>query len=225
MQRSLEIAAFNLTSALISAGQGVDRIEFCADFNSGGITPNESDFIELKRHFVKLVYVMIRPRGGNFVYSSTEINQMKKSIQKFVKLGADGFVFGVLSSDNKVDIKANKELILLTEGLPVTFHKAFDRVIDPYMALEEIIDLGFRNILSSGREKLVLQGIDLLNQLKKKSKGRINFIAGGGVRASNISAIIKGFETDFYHSSAVIDNGDIANSDEIINLLNIIKTA
>lgn len=224
MKKNIEIAAFNLESALVAAEALVDRIEFCANYEAGGVTPSVQDFQLLRVAFPNPIFVMIRPRGGDFVYSKAELLQMENSIIEFGKLGANGFVFGVLNDDNEIDIEPNNYLLDKCNGLPVTFHRAFDRVKDSASALETIIECGFNNILSSGGEKCVLDGVLKLVQLQKQANGRINFIAGGGVRGENLSSLIGLFETDFYHSSAIIDTSDLANANELRSLIKIVKS-
>jgi copper homeostasis protein len=221
--KNLEIAAFNLTSALLAAKIGVDRIEFCADYGLGGITPEIEDFRMLRKAFSKPIYVMIRPRWGDFVYSKSEIVEMAKSISEFGKLGADGFVFGALTADNQIDIETNSRLILQTNAIPVSFHRAFDRTVNPFEALESVIQCGFQNILSSGRQQCVLQGASLLGELQEQAANRISFIAGGGVRSDNLNSILSAFQTSFYHSSGIIDFSHLANENELIQLMKILK--
>jgi copper homeostasis protein len=115
--KKLEIACFNLDSAKIAAQAGADRIEFCADYSLGGITPSKSDFSELRSFYSGSIYVMIRPRGGDFVYTDTELSHMQEDINAFGKLGADGFVFGALTNTNQIDAAANSELIAASTGL------------------------------------------------------------------------------------------------------------
>jgi copper homeostasis protein len=221
--KHLELAAFDLSSALLAAKVGMDRIEFCADYILGGITPSIEDFMILRKSFSKAIYVMIRPRGGDFVYSQSEILEMEQSIAQFIKLGADGFVFGVLTTDNQVDIAINKQLVAQSNGLPVSFHRAFDRTANPFEAMELIIQCGFQNILSSGRQSCVLDGKNLLVDLQKQADNRITFIAGGGVRSGNLKTIMSEFYTSFYHSSGIVDSSKKANESELIQLMKIIK--
>ncbi len=213
--KKLEIACFNLSSAKIAAQTGADRIEFCADYTLGGITPSKHDFISLRAYFTGPIYVMIRPRGGNFVYTDTELMQMEEDINAFSKLGADGFVFGALTIDGQVDLAANGQLIAATSGLPCTFHRAFDSCINQQEALSRLESLGFNNILSSGGMKTALDGIENLRSAQKNTK--LNIITGGGIRSSTIVALARQFETEFYHSSGII-SGDIADATEIIAL-------
>jgi len=213
--KKLEIACFNLSSAKIAAQAGADRIEFCADYTLGGITPSKQDFISLRAYFTGPIYVMIRPRGGNFVYTDTELMQMQEDINVFGKLGANGFVFGTLTVDGQVDLAANGQLIAATSGVPCTFHRAFDSCINQQEALSRLKTIGFSSILSSGVMKTALDGIENLRSAQKNTT--LNIIAGGGIRSSNMVALAKQFHTEFYHSSGII-NGDIADATEITAL-------
>ena len=213
--KKLEIACFSLDSAKIAAHAGADRIEFCADYNLGGITPNIADFSELQAFYSGPIYVMIRPRGGNFVYTDTELRKMQDDITAFGKLGADGFVFGALTIDGQVDLEANAQLLAATAGLPCTFHRAFDSCTNQQEALSRLESLGFNSILSSGGMKTALDGIENLRSAQKNTI--LNIIAGGGIRSKTILALAKEFDTEFYHSSGII-HGDITDASEITAL-------
>lgn len=220
MNIKLEIACFNAESALIAEQGGADRVEFCANMQVGGTTPSLSDFIELKSQISVPAYVMIRPRGGDFVYSETEFNEMKSSLIQFKEAGANGFVFGILDANRKLDIARNKQLLDLADGLPCTFHKAFDEVVEPFIALQQLIDLGFDNILTCGQEATAMLGLPILKQLLQRSKNKINIMVGGSVRSSNIRALMNELNTTWYHSSAILQ-GDTAHLDEVKNLKSI----
>ena len=213
--KKLEIACFNLSSAKIAAHAGADRIEFCADYTLGGITPSQTDFSDLRCLYSRPIYVMIRPRGGDFVYTDTELSQMQEDINAFSKLGADGFVFGTLTVDGQVDLAANGQLLAATSGLPCTFHRAFDSCKNQQEALSRLKTIGFSSILSSGGMKTALDGIENLRSAQKNTT--LNIIAGGGIRSSTIVALARQFETEFYHSSGII-SGDIADATEITAL-------
>jgi copper homeostasis protein len=213
----LEIACFNETSAKIAAECSVDRIEFCADFKAGGTTPD----LEATKRIIKNVdiLVMIRPRGGNFVYTDAEFETMKASIVAFKKIGIQGFVFGILNEDDTVNVIQNQLLVSLAHPLPCTFHRAFDRAKAPFEALENIIDCGFRTILTSGQPKNAVSGIPQLQKMIEKANDRIAILPGGGVRSTNIGLLKKALKTAFYHSSAVIDETEIADKHEIYALI------
>lgn len=223
--KKLEVACFSLQSAYTAMAAGAHRIEFCFDYKSGGITPALIDFKLLKARENTPIYVMIRPRGGDFVYSHNETEEMRASIEVFASAGADGFVFGALTENSRVDMKSCHDLLKSAAPLPVTFHRAFDRCPDPFEALNDIISLGFKNILSSGKQNTVLEGAPMLNELKMFANGKISFVAGGGVRSSNIKTLMQAFDTEFYHSSCIIGSETNANEDEIKKIINILKAS
>ena len=210
----LEIACFNLESALIAQQGGADRIELCDNFSAGGTTPNYGTF-ETARKLISIdLFVMVRPRGGNFIYSTAEFEQMKMDILYFKKMNTDGFVFGILNEDETIDKKRNIELIKLAHPLPCSFHRAFDKAADSTQALEDIIECGFQTLLTSGHPISAIEGLEQLSELIKYSNGRIMIMPGGGVRSSNISILKNKVNTSFYHSSAIIKN-DIADLNEV----------
>ena len=139
----LEIACFNIESAQIANENGADRIELCDGIEVGGTTPTPIDIINVQKFLTSDLFVMIRPRGGNFVYSNEEFEQMKHNVLNFKSLKVDGFVFGILDKNNKVDIERNIELVNLAKPLLCTFHRAFDEVADYEQALEDVISCGF----------------------------------------------------------------------------------
>ena len=214
----LEIACFNVESALIAANAGADRIELCADITTGGITPLLEDFISLKNKVTIPIYVMIRPRGGDFVYNEEERNQMITAITLFKKAAVDGFVFGALTQDNEIDIDSNKSLVALANPLPCTFHRAFDVTANYSDSLEKTIQCGFTNILTSGSTANALDGKEVLANLIIQAGNRINIICGGGVRSTNLPEIKQHTNGNYFHSAAITDDSAIANGEEIKKL-------
>mgnify|MGYP000080997791 CR=1 FL=1 len=221
MKPKLEIACFNLESALIAQNGGADRVELCDDFSSGGITPNYGTF-ETARKLISIdLFVMIRPRGGNFIYSDEEFEQMKKDILHFKSMNANGFVFGILNEDGSINANQNNELVELAKPLPCSFHRAFDVSKDLVKNLEAVIECGFKTILTSGQTKSAIEGIEQLEQLVRHSKNRIVIMPGGGVRSSNIQILKEKVQTSYYHSSAVAClperqvKNDVADLDEV----------
>ncbi len=223
MIKQLELAAFNLKSALIGLEAEVDRIEFCDDFSTGGLTPKIDDFRKLRKKSSVPIFVMIRPRGGDFFYSSTEISEMKKSIEVFKNLGADGFVFGALDDKTMIDKEINSRLVELCAPFPTTFHRAFDRTPSPEISLQNCIDCGFSNILTSGFESTALKGVATLNNLKNLAQNRINLVVGGGVRSTNLAELIGDISTRFYHSSAIISKKEFADIDELKLMIQLLR--
>ncbi|MFN3753206.1 copper homeostasis protein CutC [Flavobacterium sp.] len=213
--RKLEIACFNLESALIAQENGADRVELCAGIAVGGTTPN-FETVKLAREKLTIdLYVMIRPRGGNFVYSEEELQQMQSDILGLKELKVDGFVFGILKEDKAINLEQNKTLIDLANPLPCTFHRAFDEVENGFEALEEIIDCGFKTILTSGQAQNVNEGMSRLAELISEANNRITIMPGGGLRSTNIKTIQQNTKAVFYHSSAITDGSEVANATEI----------
>ena len=210
----LEIACFNKESAIIAAKAGADRIEFCAGFEVGGTTPSLHDYMELKKEITIPIFVMIRTRGGDFCYNNEEFQQMKNQLLEFKKVGADGFVFGILDGNLEINFIQNKELVELADGIPCTFHRAFDRVKDYHKSLEEIINCGFKTILTSGTKSNVSEGKEILKTLIKISNERIDILCGGGLRSTNISEIKNYTKAKNFHSSGIV-NGILPDAEEI----------
>lgn len=216
--RKIEIACFNLESVLITQKVGADRVELCADMSVGGTTPTIETIQQARKNLSIDLYVMIRPRGGNFVYSDSEFEQMKSEIETIKKLGVNGFVFGILKDDKTINIEQNKDLVELAKPFPCTFHRAFDEILDYEKALEDVISCGFSTILTSGTFPNVMEGKEVLRQLVIQANNRIKIMPGGGLRSTNISALNEMVNANWYHSSAITDGSEIANPEEIIQL-------
>jgi copper homeostasis protein len=222
-QASLEIACFSLESALTAARAGANRIEFTADYAVGGVTPSVDDFDVLRATTELPIYVLVRPRGGDFCHSEEELVQMEKDIRLFLDRGVDGFVVGCLTPDHHIDMLANQRLINAAQGKPVTFHRAFDEVIDYTSALEEVIALGCSAILTSGAKKSALEGVERLNQLLQQANQRIEIIIGGGIRSGNISELKEALNANFYHSACITQPGGDADESEIKRILEVFQ--
>ena len=214
----LEIACFNLDSAIIAQENDADRVELCAEMEVGGTTPNFEITKQVRSLITIDLNVMIRPRGGNFVYSDSEFQQMKKEIIQFKEINVNGFVFGILNKDNSINQVQNLELVELAKPFPCTFHRAFDEVSDAFQSLEEVIACGFQTILTSGQQPNVTIGINQLAELVTKANNRIVIMPGGGLRSSNIELIQEKTKAIFYHSSAITDGSETANPEEIMLL-------
>lgn len=194
---------------------GADRIEFCKDYTLGGITPNFEDVRFLKEKLQIPVFVMIRPRGGNFVYSEAELHLMKSNITRLKLLDVDGFVFGILDKKNQINRIQNKELVKLAYPIPCTFHRAFDSCKNPLAALENVIECGFQFILTSGNIGKATKGTGVLKQLVEKAQNRISIIVGGGVRSSNIEFLNQETNASWFHSACITDDSFEINPSEI----------
>ena len=215
---NLEIACFNTQSSRIAQEFGADRVELCAGMEVGGTTPSVADILAVRSDLQILLNVMIRPRGGNFVYSGEEFEQMKSDIIHFKTLGIDGFVFGILNPDDTVNLDQNKILVDLASPIPCTFHRAFDDVTDYNSALEDVVNCGFSTILTSGCESNVDAGMKNLRELVKLAGERITIMPGGGLRSTNIGTILKETGARYYHSSAITDGSDTAMGEEVQRL-------
>lgn len=219
----LEIACFEMTSAETALRSMADRIEFCTNLELGGTTPDFYEFLHLKRTFSKPVYVMIRPKGGPFYYSETEFIEMKNSIISFGEAGADGFVFGILTPQNEVDVQRNAELITLAAGIPCTFHRAVDRTADIDKSVETLIKLGFKTVLTSGGKKNAMEGKENLKQLIGIYSNQIEILIGGGVRSENVAEIKEFTGATSVHSSAILKYDTFASAAEIKNIKKLIS--
>lgn len=211
----LEIACFNIAAAFIAEDAGADRIELCANKKVGGVTPKFGDFETVRASLFIPVFVMIRPRGGNFCYTDKEFAQMLNDIKKFKQGGAAGFVFGVLNADKTIDEERNRMLVMAVRPLPCTFHKAFDETPNLTAALEIVYHCNFSTILTSGGAENVSTGVTQLAALVKQADGRITVMPGGGLRASNLAEIIAVTNAKYYHSAAIVDGFNLPNEEEI----------
>ncbi|MFD2202440.1 copper homeostasis protein CutC [Shivajiella indica] len=185
-QMVIEAPVFTVEAAIKAAEFGIHRLELCSDFGEGGETPSAGNLSFLKEKISIPIYVMIRPRGGDFVYTLEELEVMRRDIGILKSLGADGFVFGVLDKKGDVDKAACESLVNQAGGLPCTFHRAFDICKSKDQALEDIIDCGFKRILTSGGENSVDLGLNnILNYLELAGE-RIIIIPGGGLKSGHI---------------------------------------
>lgn len=211
----LEIACFSPRAALIAQEYGADRVEFCADRAVGGITPALADVKKLCQLLHIPLHIMIRPRGGGFVYTDAEFEQMRRDVLAVKALEVDGVVFGVLNANKTVDVVRNRELVVLAAPMSCTFHRAFDEVRDMEKALEDIIACGFQTVLTSGCETNVSAGLSNLKTLVELAQNRIVIMPGGGLRSTNVSIVLRETVARYFHSSAITDGGDTAVGPEV----------
>ncbi len=204
-----EVVVYNIESAFKAQEGGADRIELCDNPADGGTTPS-GGVVEVVRKNMNLdVFVMLRPRGGDFCYSSYEFHTMKRDLLQFQKISVDGFVLGILLPDGSLDKKRCKELIDLARPLPVTCHRAFDMSRDPLKTLEDCIEVGFARILTSGGKAKADQGVGMLTELVKAAKGRIHIMAGSGVNEQTVTQIVKMTGVRDVHFSATASRPSI----------------
>lgn len=200
----LEIIGFNIESCIAAQEAGANRIELCSNPSEGGTTPSYG-FVKAARSKLAIeLYVMIRPRGGDFFYSDDDFEIMKADIEKCRQCGCDGVVIGLLKKDGSVDKKRCGELLALAYPLGVTFHRAFDRVNDPFAALEDIIETGCERILTSGQEPKAADGAQIIKELITRANGRIIIMPGSGVDSKNIISLAETTGAKEFHSSAGI---------------------
>lgn len=198
-----EVCANSVESCLAAQSGGANRVELCAGIPEGGTTPSYGDILIAREKLRGTrLHVIIRPRGGDFLYSSVEQRIMLKDIENARRLGADGVVFGCLTAEGDVDISLMKQLMEAASGMSVTFHRAFDVCRNAQEALEDIIGLGCNRILTSGQQATAEQGIPLLKELKKQAANRIILLAGCGVNQSNIARIARETGIREFHFSA-----------------------
>ena len=187
----VEICVTDVTSALEAQAGGADRIELCDNLAVGGTTPGAGTIAESCRRLGIPVHVLIRPRGGDFVYTEPEVAVMKHDIAVAKALGAAGVVLGVLHSDATVDRELATALIDLARPLSVTFHKAFDQTDDRVLALDTLIDIGVERVLTSGGFPTALEGAAALAKLVDHARGRITVMAGGRLEIASLQTVIR----------------------------------
>lgn len=198
----LEIAVFNIQSALTAANAGADRLELCENPFDGGTTPSYGTLKTVREKINIPVFPIIRPRGGDFLYDDEEFEVIKKDILLCKELGFEGLVTGILSTDGSIDIKRTAQLVELAYPLEVTFHRAFDRAKDPLQSLEDIIKCGCQRILTSGQVPNAFDGKALIKKLADQANERIIIMPGSGVRSNNIAELARYTGTTELHSSA-----------------------
>jgi copper homeostasis protein len=200
---TIEAAVESVETAVAAEGEGAGRIELCANLGVGGTTPT-ADLIAAVLEKTQLpVFVMIRPRGGSFVYSTAEIAEMTRDIERARTMGIGGLVTGVLEPDGGVDVDRTRSLVESAAGLPVTFHRAFDRVRNLPDALEQLVEIGVTRVLTSGGAPTAVDGASAIAALVAQARGRIVILAGGGVREHNVRDIVAQTGVGEVHSRDV----------------------
>ena len=197
-------------SALAACRGGADRLELCANLSIGGTTPSHALFRQVQRDCAVRINVLIRPRFGDFLYSEAELEEMREEIKAFRDLGANGVVIGDLTPEGELDETRMRSLMDAAGGMEVTLHRAFDMTRDPLAALEAAVRLGCRTILASGQAGNALEGAEVLRELVRRAAGRIEIMAGCGVRRENIRAIYDRAGVRAFHTtgrSGPLDSG------------------
>jgi len=214
MEYIIEIATsdFNTTASAVEGG--ADRIELCGNLAEGGTTPSYGTIRQCREAFPVLLYPIIRPRGGDFLYSAAEFEIMLQDIKICRELGCDGVVIGMLQPDGSIAAEECKRLVDAAYPMGVTFHRAFDRCRDPFEALEHIIAMGCERILTSGQRPAAPDGTDLIAKLNQTADNRIIIMPGSGVRAENIKMMAEKTGCTEFHSSL---RGKLASAMEFIH--------
>jgi copper homeostasis protein len=197
----LEIATNDFVTTKAAVDGGADRIELCAALSEGGITPSYGMIRNCREAFTTQLFPIIRPRGGDFLYTEQEFMVMMDDVKKCKELGCDGLVIGLLNKDGNIDTERTARLIEEAYPLRITFHRAFDRCDDPFLAMEQLIKLGCERILTSGQKPNVMDGLDLVTQLVTAANGRIIIMPGSGVRKENIGELARKTGAIEFHSS------------------------
>ncbi len=210
MGRFVEICCTSLLDALEAQAGGGSRIELCRDLSVGGVTPDTEVLREVIAALRIPVNVLVRPRGGSFVFTPEEVERMLSDIEVCKAAGASGVVIGALWEDGSVDADTMRRLIAAARPMSVTFHRAFDVCADPLTAFEEVIELGCERLLTSGHEADAYTGRGLIAELVRRAQGRIIVMAGCGVRPHNIAAIETASHAPEYHSTAQGSDGRTA---------------
>jgi copper homeostasis protein len=199
---AIEVCVDSVESAMIAQEAGAQRIELCDNLVEGGTTPSAA-MIEIAREKLEIdLNVIIRPRGGDFLYSYLEIEVMRRDIEIAKRAGADGVVIGTLTADGEIDASLCQSLIEIARPMSVTFHRAFDVCKNPLLSLEMLIELGFDRLLTSGQENKAKKGIKLISDLIKKADGRIIIMPGSGINESNFLDLMNQSHATEFHLSA-----------------------
>ncbi|MGJ4728883.1 copper homeostasis protein CutC [Luteimonas sp. SDU101] len=198
----LEIAANSLASALAAQAGGADRIELCENLGEGGCTPSFGTIAAVRDRLRIPLYVLIRPRGGDFCYDADEREVMLRDIDACVRLGCDGVAIGALDADGEVDMAACHALAEAAGPLGLTFHRALDVARDPLHALEAAVELGCERLLTSGAQADALAGAETIAALVRQAAGRIRVMAGAGINAGNAATVRDQSKADEFHASA-----------------------
>jgi copper homeostasis protein len=202
LSNTLEICANSFSSALEAEKGGANRVELCENMAEGGTTPSYAQIKLCKEKLNIQVWPIIRPRGGDFLYSNDELELMKEDIKICKSLNCDGVVTGILLSNGEIDKPRCADLIELAKPMPISFHRAFDMSNDLEKALEDLIDLGFIRVLTSGGAENAFNGIETISKLVKQADGRIEIMPGAGINPQNILEISIQTGAQNFHSSA-----------------------
>jgi copper homeostasis protein len=201
MSYIIEIATSDFETTKAAVSGGADRIELCANLGEGGTTPSYGTIFQCRESFDVSLYPIIRPRGGDFLYTAEEYEIILHDVKLCKQLGCDGIVVGLLNADGSIDSKRTAALVEIAYPMGVTFHRAFDRCRDAFEALEQLIQIGCERILTSGQQSSAPEGADLIAKLNHKADHRIVIMPGSGVRKENINMLASKTGCTEFHSS------------------------
>lgn len=199
MKYLLEICVDSIESAINAQVAGADRIELCDNLPEGGTTPSYGTILSAKNNLDIAINVIIRPRGGDFLYSDDEFEIMRRDIEICGEAGVNGIVLGLLTATGQIDTERTARLIEFASPMQVTFHRAFDMCRDPFSGLEDIIASGATRILTSGQKNKVNEGLGLVNELVKKAADRIIIMPGSGIDEYNIKLVAQSTGAKQFH--------------------------
>jgi copper homeostasis protein len=200
----LEACVESLNEAIVAEKLGAQRIELCDNLSVDGTTPSAGT-IEIAHEVLSIpIMVLIRPRGGDYVYSEDEIRIMEKDILFCKSIGVTGVVFGALNPDHTIDLALMKRMIDLARPMKITFHKAIDQTSDPIAALNSIMELGVDYVLTSGGAKTAFEGQQNINEMVRLSNGKLKVIAAGDITKSNLQYHMTNIRTDEFHGKQIL---------------------
>ena len=199
-----EACVESFEKALEAQNNGANRIELCENLAVGGTTPSYGTVKVCLEKLDIPIFPMIRARGGNFIYSKDEIEIMKEDIKIFKELGVKGVVLGCLTSNNKIDLELTKELVDLAYPMEVTFHKAIDEIQNPLDYIDDLVNIGIKRILTSGGKATALEGKDLINEMIKKTNGRLKIVVAGKVTKENLNDLSNLISADEFHGKLIV---------------------
>lgn len=197
----LEICVESVESAVAAERGGAQRVELCTDLMEGGLTPSIGLIAQIRRRIGIGLFVMIRPRGGDFCYTDQEFEVMQEDIRQAKRVGADGIILGILDEDARVDVRRTSALVELASPLPTTFHRAVDMTPDPCAALDEVVETGSVRVLTSGGASKATRGLHAVGRMVEEANGRITVMAGGGISQQTIANVAEKTGATEFHAS------------------------
>lgn len=201
MKFQFEICVTSVESAINAEKAGANRIELCDNLYEGGTTPSYGMIKTIKNKLHIDIHILIRPRGGDFVYSEEELEVIKEDVILAKEMSVQGIVVGFLNSDGSVNKEQLKEIVQLAKPMNVTFHRAFDMCNDPFIALEDIVECGCNRLLTSGQQSTALKGFDLIKKLVEKAENRISIMAGSGISKDTIEVLSQTGAKEFHFTA------------------------